>query len=72
MNRQTEEIMQRVIMDEFESHTIITVSHRLKMVMDYDTVLVTQSGRSVERGNPKTLSMDEKSRFGQLWSAGEN
>jgi hypothetical protein len=30
--------------------------------MDYDTVLV-------ERGDPKTLSTEEKSRFGQFWSA---
>lgn len=72
MDHQTERIMRDVIMDEFESYTIIMVSHRLEITMEFDTVLVMERGRVVERGSPKLLAMDEGSRFGQLWMAGEN
>jgi len=72
MDHQTERIMQRVIMNEFEKYTVIMVSHRLEMVMDFDTVLVMERGRVVERGSPRELATDESRHFGQLWMAGGN
>ncbi|KAK3311928.1 ABC transporter [Apodospora peruviana] len=70
VDEQTEKTMLRIIMDEFESYTIIMVSHRLEMVMDFDTVLVMDRGRLMERGRPKVLAADERTQFGQLCIAG--
>ena len=70
MDHETERVMQRVIMNEFGSCTIIMVSHRLEMAMDFDTVLVMEHGRVVERGSPKALTLDEGSHFRRLLMAG--
>jgi ATP-binding cassette, subfamily C (CFTR/MRP), member 1 len=72
MDHETERIMRQVILNEFEKYTIIMVSHRLEMVMDFDTVLVMEGGRVVERGAPEELAKDERSYFGQLWMAGRH
>ena len=64
--------MHRIIMDEFVGYTIIMVAHHLDVVMNFDTVLVMEEGRVVERGQPKVLVAEENSHFGQLWAAGRN
>jgi len=69
LDGETERIIHRVVMDEFADYTIITVSHRLEMILDFDTVLVLDRGRLVERGSPRALAVDARSHFGQLWLA---
>ncbi|KAM7214661.1 P-loop containing nucleoside triphosphate hydrolase protein [Rhypophila decipiens] len=69
VDEQTEKTMLRIIMDEFAKYTIVMVSHRLEMVMDFDTVLVMDRGRLVERGRPEVLAGDERTLFGQLCMA---
>jgi ATP-binding cassette subfamily C (CFTR/MRP) protein 1 len=72
VDKQTEQTMHRIIMDEFVDYTIIMVAHHLDAVMDFDTVLVMEQGRVVERGQPKVLAAEENSHFGRLWTAGRN
>ncbi|KAK4209327.1 P-loop containing nucleoside triphosphate hydrolase protein [Rhypophila decipiens] len=69
VDEQTEKTMLRIIMDEFAKYTIVMVSHRLEMVMGFDTVLVMDRGRLVERGRPEVLAGDERTQFGQLYMA---
>ncbi|KAM7197149.1 P-loop containing nucleoside triphosphate hydrolase protein [Rhypophila sp. PSN 637] len=69
VDEQTEKTMLRIIMDEFGKYTIVMVSHRLEMVMGFDTVLVMDRGRLVERGRPGVLAGDERTLFGQLCMA---
>ena len=50
-------------------YTIVMVSHRLEMVMDYfDRVVVLDRGSVVEDGGPRELVEMEGSRFGELWA----
>ncbi|KAG4444331.1 hypothetical protein IFR05_000205 [Cadophora sp. M221] len=70
VDRETDRAMQRIIHDEFRSYTIIMVSHRLEMVMGFDTVVVMEKGGVVEAGEPKVLVETEGSRFKELWSLG--
>lgn len=67
---ETDRAMQRVIKREFESYTVVMVSHRLEMVMDFDKVLVMDSGSVAEQGNPRSLVDTEGSRFRDLWLVG--
>ncbi|KAM0559264.1 hypothetical protein ACHAO7_001524 [Fusarium culmorum] len=68
VDRATDRAMQEIIRDEFESCTIVMVSHRLEMVMKYfDRVVVLDKGRVVEDGGPRELVEMEGSRFGELW-----
>ncbi|KAH4005276.1 hypothetical protein HBI13_005130 [Parastagonospora nodorum] len=63
---QTERRMQEIIKKEFENYTVVAVSHRLDMVMDFDRVLVMDTGEIVETGNPIELAEAVESRFGDL------
>ncbi|KAI1089864.1 ABC multidrug transporter [Rostrohypoxylon terebratum] len=72
VDRETEKKMQEVIRDEFKEYTVVAVSHRLDMVMDYDRVIVMEKGEIVEEGNPARLVEEPGTRFGELWSVGGN
>lgn len=70
VDRDTERAMLKIIGVEFRAFTIVMVSHRLEMVMDFfDTVIVMDSGRIVEKGRPAKL-LTQGSRFRELWTAG--
>ncbi|PKX89392.1 uncharacterized protein P174DRAFT_378910 [Aspergillus novofumigatus IBT 16806] len=51
----TDEVMQRVIREEFANKTIITVAHRLRTILDSDLVVVLSEGRILEAGHPGKL-----------------
>ncbi|KAI2628674.1 ABC multidrug transporter [Hypoxylon sp. NC1633] len=68
VDRDTEKTMQEVIRVEFKEYTVVAVSHRLDMVMDYDRVVVMDKGEIVEVGNPTELVESTGTRFGELWS----
>lgn len=70
VDQETDRIMQRIITEEFAEYTIVMVSHRLEMVMGFDTVLVMEKGCVVEAGVPTELVNTEGSRFKELWLVG--
>ncbi|KAF4450096.1 hypothetical protein F53441_6740 [Fusarium austroafricanum] len=69
VDKVTDRAMQEIIRKEFESYTIVMVSHRLEMVMDFfDRVVVLDKGTVVESGRPRELVETPGSRFGDLWA----
>lgn len=64
----TDRAMHDCIKREFEGYTIVMVSHRLQMVMDFDRVVVMDTGAVVETGAPQVLVETEGSRFKELWT----
>ncbi|KAL2074710.1 hypothetical protein VTL71DRAFT_8489 [Oculimacula yallundae] len=69
VDQETERVMLKTIRKEFESYTVIAVSHRLSLVMDFDRVIVMEKGEIVEAGNPSILASSVTSRFGSLVKA---
>lgn len=67
VDQDTDRRMQKIIHDEFQGYTIIMVSHRLDIVLDFDKVIVMDSGAIVEMGDPKSLIEMDGSRFRELW-----
>ncbi|KAH8883232.1 putative ABC multidrug transporter [Thozetella sp. PMI_491] len=67
---ETERVMQEIIRAEFRAYTVVAVSHRLDMIMDFDRVVVMDKGEIVEIGNPMALAAEEGTRFGELVKAG--
>lgn len=65
VDTETDQLMQRVIRQEFKHHTIITVAHRLNTIMDADRVAVLDNGRLVEFGEPREL-LERESMFREL------
>uniref|UniRef100_A0A0D2XGD8 ABC transporter domain-containing protein n=1 Tax=Fusarium oxysporum (strain Fo5176) TaxID=660025 RepID=A0A0D2XGD8_FUSOF len=69
VDKVTDRAMQEIIREEFENYTIVMVSHRLEMVMDFfDRVIVLDRGTVVESGGPRELVETQGSRFGDLWA----
>ncbi|KAH8710451.1 ABC transporter atnG [Beauveria bassiana] len=71
VDRQTEELMVKILEDHFAEHTIISVVHRLNTVEKFDTVLLLDAGEVVEAGSPETLLAKEDGRFRALWHGKE-
>ncbi|KAI4600498.1 hypothetical protein KJ359_000853 [Pestalotiopsis sp. 9143b] len=66
---ETDVTIQRVIRECFQQQTIIMIAHRLKSLLDFDRVVVLDSGRLVENGAPRDLLEDQSSAFKSLYSA---
>ena len=66
---QTERVMHNIIETDFKRYTVIAVSHRLDAIMDFDRVVVMDTGRIVEIGNPTILAADAKTWFSKLVEA---
>ncbi|KAK1590443.1 ABC transporter [Colletotrichum navitas] len=65
----TDRLMQEIIKEEFAQYTIVMVSHRLELVMDFfEAVIVMDQGRVIETGSPTELVKTRGSRFGELWA----
>jgi len=52
----TERVIQEIIRTEFKEYTVISVTHRLEMIMDFDRVVVMDAGEVVEV--PQKLSIN--------------
>lgn len=69
VDHNTERTMLDIIKAEFAGYTIVAVSHRLDMIMDFDKVVVMDTGSIVEIGRPAVLAREAGSRFGDLVTA---
>lgn len=71
VDQHTAELVQEIVQREFTDRgkTIIAVAHQLRTVMDFDRIVVMDSGRIVEQGPPKELYEDRDSAFRRLYDA---
>jgi ABC-type multidrug transport system fused ATPase/permease subunit len=67
----TDATIQRVIKEGFQDRTIIMIAHRLQSLVDFDRVIVLNSGRLMEIGPPNYLLSDNSSLFSTLYRASE-
>ncbi|KAF5549201.1 multidrug resistance-associated [Fusarium mexicanum] len=68
----TDATIQRVIRQEFLGQTVIMIAHRLRSLIDFDTVIVLESGHLREIGSPRPLLRDPASAFSGLYHAIES
>ena len=62
----TDRQIQELIREEFKHQTILTIAHRLNTIIDYDTIVVIESGRVAEIEAPRVLLTDPTSKFSSL------
>jgi ABC-type multidrug transport system fused ATPase/permease subunit len=69
VDKHTDEVMRKVIEEEFREHTVISVAHRLSSLSWCDRVVVLDKGRIVEVGQPEELMKIEGGWWKALWDA---
>lgn len=55
LDAESDSRIQSLLRRDFGRVTLLTIAHRLKTIIDYDTVLVLSKGRLVEQGSPAAL-----------------
>ena len=60
--------LHRKLLELLRQSTVLTVTHRIATVVDYDRVLVVGDGKILEDGNPKEL-LKTAGFFASLWKA---
>ncbi|XP_037524946.1 multidrug resistance-associated protein 1 [Rhipicephalus sanguineus] len=63
VDMETDDLIQATIRREFADCTIITIAHRLNTILDYDRVIVLDSGEIAESDSPRELMKRESSIF---------
>jgi ATP-binding cassette, subfamily C (CFTR/MRP), member 1 len=58
IDMRTDEMVQEVIRKAFSESTVITIAHRLNTIIDYDKIIVMDTGKVVEIGKPVNLLDD--------------
>lgn len=59
----TEESIQKLIKEEFDGATVITIAHRLNTIIESDKVLLMDKGTVLEYDSPEALMADPLSSF---------
>ena len=65
----TESKIVGLVHERFRHRTVIAVAHRLRTIVDFDTVFVLDQGQVIEQGNPRDLLAIEGSRFREMWNS---
>lgn len=55
LDEESEALMISLVREKFKAATVLCVAHRLDTIMDFDKVLVLDSGSIIEEGNPREL-----------------
>ncbi|KOS17961.1 ATP-binding cassette transporter abc4 [Escovopsis weberi] len=77
MDYETDRGIQRVLRKELEvaggggERTLVTIAHRLKTIIDYDSVVVMGAGRVVEYGSPRDLYQAKGHFYDMVCHSGE-
>lgn len=66
MDPETEDMIQKIINDNFSQCTVFIIAHRLQSILDCDKVMVLDIGQIVEFDNPRVLVDNPNSLFSQM------
>merc|ERR1712238_329983 len=72
VDRETDNFVQAMIRKYFQGVTLITIAHRVHTIMDYDKIIVLDSGEVKEFGSPKELLGDKDGMFSSLVKSSGN
>ena len=69
LDHRTEDLIQRIIREEWKGMTVIAVVHRLNTVMDFDRIAVLERGKLIEFDAPGKLLDRPYGAFRALWDS---
>ncbi|KAM3447999.1 hypothetical protein MY3296_008205 [Beauveria thailandica] len=68
----TDDMMHRIIHDEFEGQTVIAIAHKLDTILDFDRIVFLDKGKIAEIGAPRELLATEGSLFRAQYESAAN
>ncbi|KFA71490.1 hypothetical protein S40288_09133 [Stachybotrys chartarum IBT 40288] len=75
MDYETDRGIQQVLRDELAAagggRTLVTIAHRLRTIIDYDSVVVMSAGRVLEYGSPADLYKAKGQFYDMIYHSGE-
>ena len=66
VDHKTDEMMQRIIREEFQDRTVIVIAHRLDTILELDRIALLRNGELVECDSPGNL-LGRASQFRELY-----
>ncbi|CAG8555369.1 7606_t:CDS:10 [Gigaspora margarita] len=63
---ETDNEIQKTMREEFKDSTLLCIAHRLRTVINYDRILVLDSGYILESGHPYKLLDNRESKFREM------
>ncbi|XP_037038028.1 ATP-binding cassette sub-family C member Sur isoform X2 [Bradysia coprophila] len=69
LDSETEKALMDAANKAFQGRTVISIAHRVHTLLDYDRVIVLDSGKIVEDGPPKELKSRQGSKFAAMLNA---
>lgn len=69
VDAETDDLMQKVLHEDFKACTVVAIVHKLHTVLDFDRVVLLDNGRVVETGQPKELLERAGSLFKDLYDS---
>ncbi|KAH1019385.1 hypothetical protein HUJ04_009211 [Dendroctonus ponderosae] len=69
VDQDTDRQIQLTLRSAFRKSTVITIAHRIQIIMDSDRVLVMQEGEMIEFDSPENLLNNPQSHFSRLHSS---
>lgn len=66
LDSDSENAIQLILRNAFESCTVLLIAHRLNGLQSTDRIFVIDNGRIVEEGRPQDLATDADTRFHSL------
>ena len=55
IDKKMDQQIQKVVMDQMNKRTVITIAHRLETILGYDRIVVLIDGSKIEEGSPQEL-----------------
>ncbi|XP_077991202.1 ATP-binding cassette sub-family C member 10-like [Glandiceps talaboti] len=63
VDQETDQFLQQTILEEFASHTVLTIAHRIHTIVGCDRTLVMDKGKVAEFDTPDNLLSDKNTLF---------
>ncbi|KAK5998321.1 ABC transporter ATP-binding protein/permease VMR1 [Cladobotryum mycophilum] len=75
MDYETDKGIQQVLRTDLEAEggdrTLVTIAHRLRTIIDYDSIVVMSAGKVVEYGSPRSLYEAKGQFYDMVYHSGE-
>jgi ABC-type multidrug transport system fused ATPase/permease subunit len=68
VDNDTDALVQKMIREQFNENTLLTIAHRLHTVIDSDRILVLENGRVAEFDKPDVLISKPEGLFATMWN----